>query len=102
MADGLEQFKTLYDLTDLRVGYGVHAHNYWLSQHSANILINEDTRGVGQVAAPGSKMHMAGEGAASVLDAVAEHFDSQVSAVRGSIERIKATYPTTVEYLGSI
>jgi hypothetical protein len=102
IADGLEKFKKLYDVTDLHVGYRVHAHIYSLSQQSASILINEDTRGVGQVTALGGKMLMAGEGAASVLDAVAEHFDTQGSAVRGSTERIKATYPTMVEFLGSI
>lgn len=101
IADGLEKFKALYDLTDLHVGYRVHAHIYSLSQQSASILINEDTRGVGQVTALGGKMLMAGAGADGVLEAVEEHFDTRGEAMRGSTERIKATHPTMVEFLGS-
>jgi len=101
IADGLDKFKALYDLTDLHVGYRVHAHIYSLSQQSASILINEDTRGVGQVTALGGKMLMAGAGADGVLEAVEEHFGTRGEAVRGSTESIKATYPTMVEFLGS-
>ena len=101
IADGLDKFKALYDHTDLHVGYRVHAHIYSLSQQSASLLINEDTRGVGQVTSLGGTMLMAGEGAPSVLDAVQQHFDTSGAGVLASTERIKATYPTMVEFLGS-
>jgi len=102
IADGLEKFKALYDLTDLHVGYRVHAHIYSLSQQSASILINEDSRGVGQVTALGGRLLMAGEGADGVLDAVQEHFDTMGAGVLASTDKIKATYPLMVEFLKSI
>ena len=100
-ADGLEIFKTLYDLTDLYLSNRVHAHIHSLLKQPASILINEDTRGVGQVTALGREMLIAGEGAASVLDAVADHFDTGGEAVRVITVGIKATHPMMVECLGS-
>jgi hypothetical protein len=102
IADGLEKFRTLYDETDLHVGYRVHAHIYSLSQQSASLLINEDSRGVGQTTSLGGAMLMAGEGAEVVLAAIRNHFETGGAAMLESTNRIKATYPTMVKFLKTL
>lgn len=102
IADGLDKFRRLYDETDLHVGYRVHAHIYSLSQQTASLLINEDSRGVGQTTSLGGAMLMAGDGADVVLDAIRKHFDTKGSGVLESTNRIKATYPTMVKFLNTL
>ena len=45
---------------------------------------------------------MAGEGAATVLDAIHNHFDTNGAAMTVSANRIKATYPTMVKFLKTL
>jgi hypothetical protein len=102
LADGLTKFEELYSSADLHVGYRVHAHIYSLSQQSPSILINEDSRGVGQVKTLGGENVMAGTGAAPLMDAIHRHFDSQGAQVLQATQTIKATYPVMTQFLESI
>lgn len=102
IADGLDKFRELYDSADLHLGYRVHSHIYSLSHQSASLLINEDSRGVGQTTSLGGEMLMAGTGAQVVLDAVRKHFDTKGAAVLESTNRIKATYPVMVKFLETL
>lgn len=102
LADGLGKLQELYDSADFHLGYRVHAHIYSISQQSASLLINEDSRGVGQITTMGGAMLMAGSGAEVVLDAVREHFDTKGANVALSTQRITGYYPKMVEFLETI
>jgi hypothetical protein len=102
IADGLTKFEELYSAADLHIGYRVHAHLYSLSQQSASILVNEDSRGVGQVSTLGGPMLMATSGPAEILAAIEEHYASGGAAVANSAAVIKQTFPKMREFLATI
>ena len=102
IADGLAKFEELYDWADLHLGYRVHAHIYSISQQSASILINEDSRGVGQVTTLGGPMLSAKSSAQDVMDAINTHFDTRGAAVAGSVEVMQKTFPKMEAFLATI
>jgi hypothetical protein len=67
---------------DFHIGYRVHSHIFSLSQRKASILIAEDSRGVGQVAAMGGT-------------ALSAHDDVQL--VREAIDNLWATEGTAIQ-----
>lgn len=102
IADGLAKFEELYTWADLHIGYRVHAHIYSISQRSASILINEDSRGVGQVTTLGGPMLMASSSASEIMDAVQAHFKTGGEAVAGSVAVMQATFPKMEAFLATI
>lgn len=102
IADGLDKMLELYGSTDLHIGYRVHAHLFSLSHRIPSILIAEDSRGVGQVESMGGHALLAGAGAQSVNDAILRHLDTKGAEIEASVAKIKATFPTMVEFLKTL
>lgn len=102
VADGLEKFERVYSEADLHLGYRVHSHIFSLSRRSASILINEDSRGVGQVQTLGGQMLMAGGGAAQVIGAIEQHLSSKGENTAYAVATMKETFPTMLKFLETI
>jgi hypothetical protein len=102
VADGLDRFEKVYSEADLHLGYRVHSHIFSLSNRSASILVNEDTRGVGQVQTLGGEILMAGAGAKPILKAVENHLATKGANSANGVAVMKETFPTMVKFLESI
>jgi predicted regulator of Ras-like GTPase activity (Roadblock/LC7/MglB family) len=102
VADGLDRFEKVYSEADLHLGYRVHSHIFSLSNRSASILVNEDTRGVGQVQTLGGEILMAGAGAKPILKAVETHLVTKGANSANGVAVMKGTFPTMVKFLESI
>lgn len=102
VADGLEKFERVYSEADLHLGYRVHSHIFSLSNRSASILVNEDTRGVGQVQTLGGEILMAGGGAKPILKAIEHHLATQGENSANGVSVMKETFPTMLKFLETI
>jgi hypothetical protein len=98
----LEKLQKCYAAADLHVGYRVHAHLFCLSQRKASILVNEDSRGVGQALALGSTSLLAGDGIERIAEAIETHFDDRGSSVQRSVEIMRETFPVMRRFLASV
>jgi hypothetical protein len=102
VADGLDKFERVYSDADLHLGYRVHSHIFSLSNRSASILVNEDTRGVGQVQTLGGEILMAGGGAKPILKAIEQHLATQGENSANGVAVMKKTFPTMLKFLETI
>jgi hypothetical protein len=87
---------------DLHVGYRVHSHIFSLSQRKTSVLIGEDSRGIGQVAAMGGVALSAHQPVADVLEAIDSLFDTQGSQIQTAVETMRATHATMLKFLAQI
>ncbi len=103
LTGSLEKMEMLYCSADLHIGFRVHAHLYCLSRRIASILINEDSRGAGQALALGApSLEFQGADLAPIQEFLEAHFDSRGEVVERSVETMRQTYPTMVNFLSKI
>lgn len=102
LSGSLEKLEDTYGVADLHIGYRVHAHLFCLSQRKASVLINEDSRGVGQAQALGSTSLLAGRGIEGIAEAIEWHFDDRGSSVQRSVETMRETFPVMRRFLASV
>ncbi len=97
--DGFESFM---NTVDLHVGYRVHSHIFSISQRKTSLLIGEDSRGIGQVAAMGGVALSAHQPVADVLGAIDALFDTRGAQIQTAVETMRATHGTMLNFLGQI
>lgn len=103
LANSLPRMQTLYDATDLHIGYRVHAHLYCLSRRTPSILINEDIRGVGQAKALHAPvLNINGGDIEPITAAIDAHFDTRGAGVSRSVETMRETFPEMRRFLATI
>jgi hypothetical protein len=103
LAGNLPKLEKLYGGADLHIGYRVHAHLFCLSRRVPSILINEDSRGVGQAAALGTKgLGINGGDLSPIQEAIEAHFERRGSEVSQSIATMRDTFPTMHRFLKTL
>jgi hypothetical protein len=103
LAGSLQRLEHLYGGADLHIGYRVHAHLYCLSRRTASILINEDSRGIGQAKAIGGGHLLLGEdGLEPIQAAIDRHFDTRGEGVAGSVLAMRQTFPSMQRFLATL
>ena len=103
LASSLPKLEALYGAADLHVGYRVHAHLFCLSRRIPSILINEDSRGVGQAKALGARSLVVGDGDIEPFKAEIEaHFDTRGEGIARSVAVMRDTFPTMQRFLKTL
>jgi len=97
-----ESFQSFMSSVDLHVGYRVHSHIFTLSQRKTSMLIAEDSRGMGQVAAMGGIALNSFDSRRSIKNAIDELFDTRGAQVQAAVQTMKATHPKMLEFLAQI
>lgn len=95
-------FQSFMSTVDFHIGYRVHSHIFTLSQRKTSMLIAEDSRGMGQVAAMGGVALNSFDSKRSIKKAIDELFDTRGAQVLKAIETMKATHPKMLEFLAQI
>ena len=103
LTGSLPRMEALYGNADLHIGYRVHAHLLCLSRRIPSILINEDSRGVGQAKALGAdSLIVEGDNIEPFKQAVERHFETRGETVAGSVETMRQTFPTMKRFLETL
>lgn len=103
LAGSLSKLEHLYGNTGLHVGYRVHAHLFCLSRRISSILVNEDSRGVGQVKALRAKsLIVDGKNIEPIQAEVEEHFATRGEAVARAAATMQDTFPTMLQFLRTL
>jgi len=98
-AGNFAKFEQFMQTVDFHIGYRVHSHIFTLSQRRASILIAEDSRGVGQVAAMGGAALSAHDPAQTVVDAIDAFRDTEGVEVQTAVATMRATHSKMLEFL---
>lgn len=101
-AGNFSKFEQFMQTVDFHIGYRVHSHIFTLSQRRASILIAEDSRGVGQVAAMGGVALSAHDPAQTVVDAIDAFHDTEGLEVQTAVETMRATHSKMLEFLAQL
>lgn len=101
-AGNFEKFAGFMAKADFHIGYRVHSHIFCISQRKGSILIAEDSRGIGQVAAMGGVALSARDTNQAIAEAVDDFFDSQGVQVQSAVETMRATHGRMLEFLAQI
>lgn len=101
-AGDFDKFAGFMATVDFHIGYRVHSHIFCISQRKGSILIAEDSRGVGQVAAMGGVALSARDTNQAIAEAVDGFFDSQGVQVQAAVETMRATHGQMLEFLAQI
>lgn len=100
LAGSLPKLQALYESSDLHIGYRVHAHLFCLSRRISSILINEDSRGVGQCKALGApNLTIDGDNIEHIIAAVDAHFEQRGEGVEQSVSTMRDTFSTMRRFL---
>lgn len=94
-----------YGQADLHVGYRVHAHLAFVSQHRPSVLISEDGRGTGQAVTLGDEARLlAGEPqlVPRLDQTLAAEIREGHPALHRAVEEIERTWPVMRETLGQL
>lgn len=103
LAGSLPKLEALYGAADLHVGYRVHAHLFCLSRRISSILINEDSRGVGQAKALGARSLVVDGGDIEPFKAEIEaHLDTRGEGIERSVAVMRDTFPTMQRFLKTL
>lgn len=103
LASSLPKLEALYGAADLHVGYRVHAHLFCLSRRISSILINEDSRGVGQAKALGARNLVVGGGDIEPFQTeIEEHFKTRGEGIERSVGTMRDTFPTMQRFLKTL
>lgn len=103
LAGSLPKLEALYGNADLHIGYRVHAHLFCLSRRIPSILINEDSRGVGQAAALGAtSLTVDGGKLEPIQEAVEAHFATRGEEVARAVATMRDTFPTMQQFLKTL
>jgi Polysaccharide pyruvyl transferase len=96
------KFEKFMESVDFHIGYRVHSHIFTLSQRRGSILIAEDSRGIGQVAAMGGIALSAHQPAQAVLDAIDQFFATSGAQVKTAVETMRQTHSEMLRFLSQI
>ena len=98
-AGNFQKFESFMQTVDFHIGYRVHSHIFTVSQRKGSILIAEDSRGVGQVAAMGGQALSAHQPVQEILDAIDTFQASQGSPVNTAVETMRLTHTEMMRFL---
>jgi hypothetical protein len=101
-AGNFPKFESFMSTIDFHIGYRVHSHIFSISQRKASILIAEDSRGVGQVAAMGGTALSAHDEPAAVNAAIDQLFANEGAAIQAAVETMRQTHGQMVRFLSQI
>ncbi|MFM5904950.1 MAG: polysaccharide pyruvyl transferase family protein [Micrococcales bacterium] len=96
------KFESFMQTVDFHVGYRVHSHIFSLSQRKTSMLIAEDSRGMGQVAAMGGTAVLASEPATAAALAIDELFQTRGEAITKAVETMRGTHQEMLRFLKQI
>ena len=96
------KFESFMQTVDFHVGYRVHSHIFSLSQRKTSMLIAEDSRGMGQVAAMGGTAVMASEPAEVAARAIDELFQTKGAAITTAVNTMRGTHSEMLRFLKQI
>jgi hypothetical protein len=95
-------FESFMGGIDLHVGFRVHSHIFSLSQRKTSLLIAEDSRGLGQVAAMGGEALAASAKPQDAVAAIERLFDTRGESVTQAVETMRATHPEMLRFLSQL
>ena len=101
-AGDFPRFSSFMQTVDFHIGYRVHSHIFCVSQRKGSILIAEDSRGVGQVAAMGGAALSAHDDPKSVTDAIDAFMNSGGAEVQTAVESMRNTHGAMTAFLAQI
>lgn len=101
-AGNFAKFEQFMQTVDFHIGYRVHSHIFCISQRKGSILIAEDSRGVGQVAAMGGVALSAKQPATAIIDAIDQFFVSEGTQVQTAVETMRLTHAEMLRFLGQL
>jgi len=101
-AGNFPKFESFMETVDFHIGYRVHSHIFTVSQRKGSILIAEDSRGVGQVAAMGGQALSAHQPVQAVLDAIEAFQASEGVQVQTAVETMRLTHSEMMRFLRQI
>ena len=95
-------FQLFMSTVDFHVGYRVHSHIFTLSQRKTSMLIAEDSRGMGQVAAMGGTALSSLDSKRLIKRGIDELFDTRGASVEAAVRTMQTTHPKMLEFLAQI
>ena len=98
-AGNFPKFEAFMQTVDFHVGYRVHSHIFSLSQRKTSILIAEDSRGVGQVAAMGGTALSAHDNPALITAAIDQLWATEGAAIQAAVETMRLTHGEMLRFL---
>ena len=101
-AGNFPKFEQFMSTVDFHIGYRVHSHIFCVSQRKGSILIAEDSRGVGQVAAMGGVALSAHDDVAAVIDGIDQFIAAEGSQVQTAVETMRLTHSEMLRFLGQL
>ena len=101
-AGNFPKFESFMQTVDFHIGYRVHSHIFTLSQRKGSILIAEDSRGVGQVAAMGGQALSAHQPVQVILDAIDAFQTSEGAQVQTAVETMRRTHSEMMRFLRQV
>lgn len=97
--DGFQNFMSGIDF---HVGYRVHSHIFSISQRKTSLLIAEDSRGIGQVAAMGGVALSAHDPFPVVASGIDALFDTRGADIERAVQTMRGTHATMLEFLAQL
>ena len=101
-AGNFPKFEQFMQTVDFHIGYRVHSHIFSLSQRKASILIAEDSRGVGQVAAMGGTALSAHDDVQLVREAIDNLWATEGTAIQTAVETMRTTHAQMLRFLNQL
>lgn len=101
-AGNFPKFEQFMQTVDFHIGYRVHSHIFCISQRKGSILIAEDSRGVGQVAAMGGVAMSAHDDVSVVLDGIDQFLATDGAAVQTAVETMRLTHGEMLRFLAQL
>jgi len=98
-AGNFPKFEQFMSTVDFHIGYRVHSHIFCISQRKGSILIAEDSRGVGQVAAMGGTALSAHDDVSLVLDGIDQFLSTDGAQVQTAVETMRLTHGRMLRFL---
>ena len=98
-AGNFPKFEQFMSTVDFHIGYRVHSHIFCISQRKGSILIAEDSRGVGQVAAMGGTALSAHDDVSLVLDGIDQFLSTDGAQVQTAVETMRLTHGQMLRFL---
>ena len=97
-----QKFDQFMSGIDFHIGYRVHSHIFSVSQRKASILIAEDSRGLGQVAAMGGAALSCQDSDQSIASAIDKFWDSKGAELQLAVETMRKTHSEMLRFLAQI
>ena len=101
-AGNFPKFESFMQTVDFHIGYRVHSHIFCISQRKTSMLIAEDSRGVGQVAAMGGTALSAHDKPETVNAAIDQLFATEGAAIQAAVATMRTTHSEMLRFLAQI